>query len=96
MNKGLFKQLAKSLKQAKVLKAAQAAQVLPRIELREARIKGRVYRTVYQINKDGEKLIATIHKQDNGAPDKWSVNRLTGSVEYFPLLKVARDNALKG
>lgn len=96
MKKNLFKQLAISLKQAKVLAAAQAASIFPRVEVREARIKGRMYRTVYRITTGGETLIATIHKQDPGAPDKWSVNRLTGRVDYFPTLKAARADALKG
>lgn len=51
-------------------------------------------RTVY----DGDKIIATIHKHAPWPkmPDKWSVNWITGRVDWHMTLADARDNALKG
>jgi hypothetical protein len=47
---------------------------------------------------NGDKLIATIHQHDASLklPGKWSVNWMTGRVDWHSSLAEARDNALKG
>ena len=49
------------------------------------------------VEKDG-KVIATIHQHAAWPkmPDKWSVNWMTGRVDWHMTLADARDNALKG
>lgn len=45
--------------------------------------------------RDG-KIIATLHRQTPGMPGKWSVNWMTGRIDWHMTLADARDNVLKG